>query len=177
MRIIAGKHRGLKLVPFAGKEIRPTSDRVKESVFQILSDRLEGARVLDLFAGSGALGLECLSRGAGEVVFNDHSAESLAVLRKNLAAAKESAKVYRLDYLACLKTVAGPFDLIFCDPPYRMDCMGEILTLVAKRELLSAGGLVVAESERKIAPPCGFEEADARNYGRTSVVFFKRSQI
>ena len=80
MRIIAGKHRGRVLAEFAGKEIRPTSDRVKESLFQILAPRLAGARVLDLFCGSGALGLESLSRGAREAVFNDISAQSLVVL-------------------------------------------------------------------------------------------------
>lgn len=82
MRIIAGKHRGRALAQFAGKNVRPTADRVKESLFQILSARLVGARVLDLFCGSGALGLESLSRGAAEAVFNDRSKESLALLKK-----------------------------------------------------------------------------------------------
>ena len=90
MRIIAGKHRGRALVSFRGDHIRPTPDRVKESLFQILSLKITGARVLDLFAGSGALGLECLSRGAGEVIFNDSSRESISVLEKNLRLAGEN---------------------------------------------------------------------------------------
>ena len=94
MRIIAGKHRGRPLAQFRGEDVRPTSDRAKESLFQILSARLPGARVLDLFCGSGALGLESLSRGAREAVFNDISRGSLAICKKNLAALGEHGTVY-----------------------------------------------------------------------------------
>lgn len=160
------------MAQFQGIGVRPTSDRVKESVFQILSQRLYGARVLDLFCGSGALGLESLSRGAGEVVFNDSSAESIALLQKNLAALKESAKIYRLDYKACLNTVSGKFDLIFVDPPYKENLAAEILTLVKARSLLAEGGLVVFESEREEEPAEGFMVADQRSYGRTKITFF-----
>ncbi len=174
MRIIAGKHRGTKLSAIEG-DIRPTPDRVKESVFQILSGTLVGARVLDLFAGSGALGIEALSRGASEAVFNDNSPVSLSVLKKNLARCRETGKIYSLDHIACLKAVDGKFDLIFCDPPYRYDLAAEILSLVRERELLNEGGLVVYECEREFPIPDGFVLSDRRQYGRVKILFLKRS--
>ena len=175
MRIIAGKYRGRTLAEFRGNDIRPTSDRVKESLFQILSARLMGARVLDLFAGSGALGIEALSRGAAEAVFNDFSRESIAVLKKNLAAVREEAKVYALDFRACLKTVTGKFGLIFADPPYRECFTEEILELIVVRGLLEEGGLVILESEREECIPAGWAISDKRNYGRTKIYMIGRS--
>ncbi len=174
MRIIAGKHRGRVLAEFRGQDIRPTADRVKESLFQILSERLYGARVLDLFCGSGALGLEALSRGAGFVVFNDLSAESLAVCKKNLAALKETGEVYRLDFRVLLRSVAGKFDLIFSDPPYREQFTEEVLEIVAERNLLRPGGRVISESEREERAPAGWTIADFRSYGRTKITMFER---
>lgn len=176
MRIVAGKYRGRTLKEFAGKDIRPTADRVKESVFQILTPYFQGARVLDLFSGSGALGIESLSRGAKEAVFNDVSKESLKVCRANLERVGERAAVYNLDYKNCLKSLAGKFRLIFLDPPYRMECLGEILSLIAERGLLEEDGLVVFEGEREEAPPTGWEIADERRYGRTRVYFFRPVQ-
>ncbi len=174
MRIIAGKHRGLVLASFAGTDIRPTPDRVKESLFQILSDRLTGARVLDLFSGSGALGIECLSRGAAEAVFNDSSKESIALIGKNLCAAHETGRVLRRDYAACLAEVGGMFDLILCDPPYREDFAGRVLSLIGQYSRLKEDGLVVYESERDILPPPDWELSDKRSYGRVKIFFFKR---
>ena len=138
MRIVAGKHRGRVLAQFKGFDVRPTSDRVKESLFQILTPRLAGARVLDLFCGSGALGLEALSRGAKEATFNDASASSAAICKKNLAALRERGIVQISDWRACLMRAAGQFDLIFCDPPYAMDVAGEVLAFIAQRRLLAA---------------------------------------
>ena len=163
------------LAEFRGQDIRPTSDRVKESLFQILSARLPGGRVLDLFCGSGALGLEALSRGAEDVVFNDLSRESLAICRKNLAALKEKGELLSLDFRACLMRVSGQFDLIFSDPPYREDYTLEILRIVAERNLLKEGGLVVAESEREEVAPAGWERLDFRSFGRTKIAMFGRS--
>ncbi len=176
MRIIAGKHRGKKLAEFGGLSVRPTPDRVKESLFQILSERLEGARVLDLFAGSGALGIEALSRGAREAVFNDNSPESRAILQKNLRATGEKGRVYALDFRAALKSVEEKFDLIFADPPYKEEYFAEILSLIGERGLLAAGGLVVYETEREETVPEGWVQRDLRRYGRTRVVFLQRSE-
>ena len=175
MRIIAGKHRGRVLAEFRGMEIRPTSDRVKESLFQIIGDRLAGARVLDLFCGSGALGLESLSRGAKEAVFNDVSRESLAVLKKNLAALREEGQVMQSDYAACLMRMRGKFDIIFCDPPYKMDCREDVLARIAAHDRLAAGGVVIWESEREEEAPAGWRRSDLRSDGRTKIAFFERS--
>ena len=199
MRIIAGRYRGKKLFSLGDAQIRPTGDRVKESLFQILSDRLQGARVLDLFCGSdtifgasvaydnddfcqvlfcgsGALGLECLSRGASEVVFNDASPESLAVARKNLRAVGSDCKTLCYDYRICLSRVTGAFDLIFCDPPYKEDFGKEILGAVKARGLLSAGGLVVYESEREERGAEGWRITDRRSYGRCKITFFAQAE-
>ena len=173
MRIIAGKHRGRVLAQFAGMDVRPTPDRVKESLFQILTPRLSGARVLDLFAGSGALGLESLSRGAREAVFNDVSKDSIGVLEKNLKALREKARVCNLDHRAFLARETGKYDLIFCDPPYKEDFAAEILKEIAARGLLEEDGAVIYESEREEEAPLGWERFDLRRYGRTKVAFFR----
>ncbi len=172
MRIIAGKHRGCVLAAFQGEDVRPTADRVKESVFQILSGRMAESRVLDLFCGSGALGIECLSRGAREAVFNDASKESLALCEKNLKRVKETGTLLNRSFSACLASVDGKFDLIFSDPPYKEHFLPEILSLVAKRRLLSEGGLVIHEGERAEDAIDGWEKVDERRYGRTVVGFF-----
>ena len=172
MRIIAGKHKGRTLANFQGTEIRPTPDRVKESLFQILSEKVRLARVLDLFAGSGALGLECLSRGAREVLFIDAAKESVALTQKNLNLAGEQAKVLQLDFRTVLGRVEGKFDLIFCDPPYKESYLKEILDTVKERELLNAGGLVIYESERDEAGAEGWQLYDKRRYGRVKITMW-----
>ena len=169
MRIIAGKHRGRVLAPIRGMAIRPTPDRVKESLFQILSDRLSGACVLDLFSGSGALGLECLSRGAKSVLFNDSAKESTLLIQKNLRLAGETARVLSLDFRTLLQRTEGGFDLILCDPPYKEEFLKEILTTVKERKLLNAGGLVIYESEREECGAEGWQLFDSRNYGRVNI--------
>ncbi len=181
MRIIGGKYRSRVLAEFAGEDVRPTSDRAKESLFNILAFKLYGARVLDLFSGSGALGLESLSRGAKEVVFNDCAKASIAILKKNLSALKiptngEEAKVYNYDYLTCLDVVKAPFDLILLDPPYRFDYGEKALQKIAEKRLLSENGIAMYERDRpfegKIA---GLEKYDERKYGKTYMTFFRYS--
>ncbi len=173
MRIIAGKYRGRTLASFKGEGIRPTSDRVKESLFQILMPRLAGARVLDLFCGSGALGIECLSRGASEAHFNDVSRESLALLRKNLAGVNERYSVTCRDFRSCLLSAEGKFGVILSDPPYKEDFLPEICSLAARRGLLGGDGILVHESEREEETPAGFDCFDVRRYGRTKVYFLR----
>ena len=182
MRIIGGKYRSRVLADFAGEEVRPTSDRAKESLFNILATKTYGARVLDLFSGSGALGLESLSRGAKEVVFNDFSKDSLAILKKNLAALKipvngEEAKVMHGDYLVSLENVRGQFDLIFLDPPYRFDYGIKALEKIAQKELLTDNGVVVYERDRAFEGEiAGLEKYDERKYGKTYLTFFRKEQ-
>lgn len=180
MRIIGGKYRSRVLAEFAGEDVRPTSDRAKESLFNILSLKMYGARVLDLFCGSGALGLESLSRGAKEVVFNDFSKDSLAIVKKNLATLKiatngEEAKLSGADYLVCLESIRGQFDLIFIDPPYRFDYGVKALEKIAEKGLLSEKGVAVYERDRPFEGEIeGLEQYDERKYGKTYITFFRR---
>ena len=177
MRIIGGKHRGRVLTEFKGEAIRPTADRVKESVFNILSREIAGARVLDLFCGSGALGLECISRGAKEAVFNDCSKDSVAVLTANIKKLGEGevCTVRALDYLACLSALQGKFDIVFLDPPYRFDYGVKAAEEIARRGLLAEDGVIVYERDKP------FEESAAENfglhvrkYGKTYVSFLRK---
>ena len=176
MRIIGGQFKSRKLASFDGEDIRPTGDRAKEALFNILSTRTYGARVLDLFCGSGALGLESLSRGANEVIFNDASKDSLAVLRKNLNALKVQAKVYNLDFTQCLNAVKGQFDIIFIDPPYRLDYGVPAINKIIERNLLRENGVVVYERDREFADTDkligGVHIVDERKYGKTYLTFF-----
>ena len=180
MRIIGGKYRSRVLAEFAGEDVRPTSDRAKESLFNILSLKMYGARVLDLFCGSGALGIESLSRGAKEVVFNDFAKDSLAIVKKNLAALKiavngEEVKLSGADYLVCLESVRGQFDLIFIDPPYRFDYGVKALEKIAQRNLLTENGVAVYERDRAFEGEIeGLEKYDERKYGKTYITFFRR---
>ncbi len=182
MRIIGGKFRSRVLAEFEGEDVRPTSDRVKESLFNILSVKLYGARVLDLFSGSGALGLESLSRGAKEVCFNDCAKASLAILKKNLNALKitpngDEAKLTNCDYLVCLEQARGQFDLIFIDPPYRLEFGEKALQKIAQRGLLSKDGVVVYERDRAFDGEVeGLEKYDERKYGKTYLTFFRRQE-
>lgn len=176
MRIIGGKYRGRVLATFQGEAIRPTADRVKESLFNILAGELYGARVLDLFCGSGALGIESLSRGAKEAVFNDLSKDSLAVTEKNLQKVGEKAKVMRGDYKSALYALSEPFDIIFLDPPYRFPFAADALALIAQKKLLSLSGVVVSERDRPFALsdiPAAMRLTDERKYGKTYLSFFR----
>ena len=180
MRIIGGKHRGRVLTEFKGEAIRPTADRVKESVFNILSREIAGARVLDLFCGSGALGLECISRGAKEAVFNDCSKDSVAVLTANIKKLGEGevCTVRALDYLACLSALQGKFDIVFLDPPYRFDYGVKAAEEIARRGLLAEDGVIVYERdkpfEESAAENFGLHVADVRKYVITYVSFFMK---
>ncbi len=182
MRIIGGKYRSRVLSDFAGESVRPTSDRVKESLFNILFLKLRGARILDLFAGSGALGLESISRGAKEVVFNDCSKDSLFILKKNLSALKiqpngEEAKLINGDYLVCLQNLCGVFDIIFLDPPYAQDFGEKALEKIADRGLLADGGIAVYERDRAFEGEIdGLEKYDERKYGKTYLSFFRKTE-
>ena len=182
MRIIGGKYKSRTLSDFAGDAVRPTSDRAKEALFNILALKIYGARVLDLFAGSGALGLECLSRGAKEVVFNDCARESLAIVKKNLTALKipvngVEASLSGMDYLVCLESARGAFDLIFIDPPYRMDYGISALERIAKKGLLTENGIAVYERDKPFdSEISGLEKYDERKYGRTYFTFFRNAK-
>jgi 16S rRNA (guanine966-N2)-methyltransferase len=171
-RVIAGRYGGRRLQAPRGAATRPTSDRVREALFSILGDRVGGARVLDLFAGSGALGLEALSRGAAQATFVERAAPALAALRANLAALGADAEVVRADALRWLRAApagARQYDLVFLDPPYRRAAalgaeLSELLPAV-----LAPGALVVAESDRRAPIELTIHATDERRYGDTLI--------
>ena len=176
MRIVAGRYRGRKLTPPSDDSVRPTTDRIKETVFNILQWDVEGARVLDLFAGSGALGIECLSRGAAEVVFADKSPASVALIRQNLKGIEGSYRVLTADFMGVLRSGEDKFDLIFIDPPYKSG-LGE-LAVDAAFDLgrVAEGGTVVYEHSSELPFKCAREDLKVRTkvMGSVTVEFIRK---
>jgi 16S rRNA (guanine(966)-N(2))-methyltransferase RsmD len=152
MRVITGSARGRRLKTPANDEIRPTTDNVKEAVFNILQFDIEGRRVLDLFAGTGQLGIECLSRGAREVVFIDQSRDAVKIVKENLKTCGFTAPVLQQDAVAYLHG-GGKFDLIFIDPPYDAGLYDMVLETVNSVDNLTDGGIIVCESRRETPMP------------------------
>ena len=179
MRVISGKYRGLNLAEFRGSDIRPTADRVKESLFNILSYKIMGATVLDLFCGSGSLGIECLSRGAKFVHFNDISPASIAVLNKNLYRLRgEKYAVTTGDWLPCVRGLKQKFDLAFIDPPYADDCGIRAIEELASRKVVYSGGMIVYERDRAFTGTiAGLDVTDERKYGKTYLTFFQPNTV
>lgn len=179
MRVISGKYRRLNLAEFRGSDIRPTADRVKESLFNILSYKIMGATVLDLFCGSGSLGIECLSRGAKFVHFNDISPASIAVLNKNLYRLRgEKYAVTTGDWLPCVRGLKQKFDLAFIDPPYADDCGIRAIEELASRKLVYSGGMIVYERDRAFTGTiAGLDVTDERKYGKTYLTFFQPNTV
>lgn len=153
MRIITGSARGLKLEAPEGLTTRPTSERAKMGVFNILQFEIAGKRVLDLFAGSGQMGLEALSRGAASALFCDADPEAFAVVKRNAAKARlsEKCRFVNVDYKDALRSASGreQFDLIFLDPPYGAHLLSDVLHRIASLRLLADGGYLVIEDERE----------------------------
>ncbi len=178
MRIIGGTSRGLHLTPVgegdAKAHLRPTSDRVRESIFNLLinggyGNPLNGARVLDVFAGTGALGLEALSRGAETATFLENGAAASALLKRNIALMRAGQ---RCTYLKRDATKPGPnpappFDLVFLDPPYGQ-ALGEA-ALTALQHWIAPGALIIWEESTPPRPPAGFAQLDQRKYGDTLI--------
>jgi 16S rRNA (guanine966-N2)-methyltransferase len=172
MRVIAGTWGGRRLQAPPGDATRPTSDRVREALFAVLGGRVEGARVLDLFAGSGALGIEALSRGAAEATFVDSAPRALKALRANLAALDAVAEVRRQDALRFVggaSAAAREYDLVFLDPPYRLaGRLGGGLSAILPA-VLAPGGVVIAESDRRDPLELELPLLDERHYGDTLI--------
>ena len=148
MRVITGSARGRRLKELEGMETRPTTDRVKEGMFSALQFDIEGRRVLDLFAGTGQLGIECLSRGAESAVFVDWRKDAVALIRENLKTTELShkAKVVSGDSMEYLKSVREKFDLIFIDPPYAANLWESALEAIYRFDILSNHGIIICES-------------------------------
>ncbi len=176
MRIIGGRLRGLNLAAVgkrrAGSQLRPTTDRVRESLFNLLlggrfGDPVTGARVLDLFAGTGALGLEALSRGAIFATFVENGRTASKILQENIAraAAEEESRLVRGDATRLVRAPVEPATLVFLDPPYRRELGGPALLAARSGGWIADGALIAWEEADEVAPPPGIARLDARRFG------------
>ena len=170
MRIITGKAKGVRLKTLEGDTTRPTAERVKEAVFSMIQFDLEERSVLDLFAGSGQMALEALSRGAAECVFCDNSRDSIRLIKANIAhcKAQEGARVIPGDFRKTLANLDGQFDIILLDPPYDQGFLGPAFELIREHDLLAEDGVIVAEHRKEEDLPeefCGYEKIKERKYG------------
>lgn len=177
MRVITGTARGANLFTLEGEEVRPTAQRVKEAMFSVVQFYVAGARVLDLFAGSGQLGIEALSRGASSAVFVDANPDSLVIIRQNLEKTgfSDRAKVVRNDAFRYVSRMAGEFDILFIDPPYYKGLAKKAVRRVA--DLVSDGGILLAETELNAGMPetaGDLQFIKNYRYGQTSISMYRR---
>ncbi|MBN1254055.1 MAG: 16S rRNA (guanine(966)-N(2))-methyltransferase RsmD [Deltaproteobacteria bacterium] len=182
MRIIGGEFKGRRLLVPHGRRIRPTSDRVREAIFDILGPAWTFQRALDLFAGTGSLGIEALSRGADEVVFVEQGKGALTILKGNLKALGLKSRSWVLPLtakrgIAVLGERKEAFDLIFIDPPYGKGLGGKTIEEITRRGIINSAGVIVIEhsSKEEIILPTGLELSQQRRYGDTSVSFFHKA--
>ena len=180
MRVITGSARGIVLKTPDGLSTRPTADRVKEALFSAIQFHIPAAKVLDLFGGTGQLGIEALSRGAKSAVFVDLQESACKLIRENLRRThlEESSKVIRSDYVAYLKNCSEKFDIIFLDPPYAEKFLENSLKMITEIDILQSGGIIVAErpveKELNVDFP-GYERSRDYKYGNVLIAIFRKS--
>ena len=180
MRVISGKARGVNLKTPAGTATRPTADRVKEAVFSIIQFDLPGATVLDLFGGTGQLGIEALSRGAKNAVFVDERDDACKLIRENLKRTKleGEGRIIRSDYCAFLKSTSQKFDIIFLDPPYAEVFLENSLNLITQIDILQSGGIIVTErpvEKELLVDFTGYNRSKDYKYGNTLITLFRKN--
>ena len=183
MRVISGSAKGTKLISLEGNQTRPTLDRIKESLFNILQNQIMDSYVLDLFAGSGALGIEALSRGAKKVVFCDKSSQAIEVITKNLERTHflEKSIIVKQEYKKALTRFSGQekFDLIFIDPPYEAGIAVKAIEEILSLDLLKKEGVLVLETDQEQRELEQLKKVevnvyDLRKYGRVRLIFLNR---
>ena len=180
MRVITGSARGVRLLTPKGLDTRPTAERVKEAVFSIVQFEIEGRSVLDLFAGTGQMGIEALSRGAREAVFVDAARDAAALVRENLKRARldRQAQVVQSDSLSYLAACRRKFDLIFLDPPYAEDLLEKSLQKISEIDILSDGGIIICERPAGKAHPGqipGLTAGKDYRYGKTLISLYRKT--
>ena len=175
MRVISGKYKGKSLQGFDIDGTRPTMDRVKESLFASIQNYVKGSICLDLFAGSGGLGIEALSEGALSCYFVDNNKIVIDILKKNLTSLKveEDYFLIKKDYVEALKTFDMKFDIIFLDPPYHLNMMNNAIDLIIENNLLNDGGIIVCEYEEGTVN-CDLQILKEKRYGSKNVTIFKK---
>ena len=179
MRVITGKARGVVLKTPEGMATRPTADRVKEALFSIIQFDIAGAKVLDLFGGTGQLGIEALSRDASSAVFVDEREDACKLIRENLKRTKleNSARVIRSDYMAFLKNCRENFDIIFLDPPYAEVFLENSLKLITEIDILQSGGIIVAErpvEKELLFEFPGFSRSKDYKYSKSILTIYRK---
>ncbi len=180
MRVITGTARGKRLGQLNGTETRPTTDRVKEGIFNIIQFDIEGRRVLDLFAGTGQMGIECLSRGAAHCTFVDRRRDAIHLVGENLrlTGLADRAKVLQAEAPACLRAMAGErFHLIFLDPPYQTNLLENALKTVAAIDILAENGIIICESPLNHPLPelpAPYRRGRDYRYGKIQVTLYRK---
>lgn len=182
MRIIAGEHRGRVIMTPKGWNTRPTQGRTRESIFNIIRNEIPGASVLDLFAGSGAFGLEALSRGASMAVFVDRARDARDAIDQNIRALRlmDQTRLLCCDYTEALRRLGREnqqFDILFLDPPYQMADLDALFLNIQKSGVAAFGALWIYEHAKESASPDGLRIVDERAYGETRVTFMKASEV
>jgi 16S rRNA (guanine966-N2)-methyltransferase len=183
MRVIAGKSRGRTLKAVAGINTRPTTDKVKEAIFSMIGPHFDQERVLDLFAGTGGLGIEALSRGARQAVFIDIESKSIDVIKQNLQSTgfAGQSEIYRTDAVRSLKALKKrgvAFDLVFLDPPYRLHIIPQLVTTLSAENLLTDGAIIVCEHDRTVVLPEIIDKVafwKSAQYGDTHITVYQAS--
>lgn len=179
MRVITGKARGVNLKTPEGMQTRPTADRVKEALFSVINFDIPGAAVLDLFGGTGQLGIEALSRGANSAVFVDESEKACLLIKENLRRTKleQQGRVVRNDYLAYLRGCKEKFDIILLDPPYAEVFLENALNCITEIDILRSGGIIVCERplEKELSYEfAGYSRSKDYKYGKTLITLYRK---
>ncbi|MFZ5943793.1 MAG: 16S rRNA (guanine(966)-N(2))-methyltransferase RsmD [Bacillota bacterium] len=180
MRIIAGICRGKKLKSVKGTKTRPTADRVKEAVFNVLGPRIFDANFLDLFSGTGSIGIEALSRGAEFAYFVEEDRNALQVIKENIqgCAMEEKSKILPLDWVKALNNMENiiKFHLVYMDPPYKLEIIEQLLEKLVEKNLLNENGIVIAETSANAQTPSGFKNLTwvrEKRYGDTKITYYQ----
>ena len=180
MRIIAGKRKGLNIKTIEGESTRPTRDMVREALFSILTSKIPDAKFLDLFAGSGAIGIEAISRGAAEACFSDTNPQCIKIIKENIDKAnfENESRIFNLDYKLVLKKLKDEkFDVIFIDPPYNKGLGVDAIMRISEYDLLTDDGVIILETDtnEEVPEEIGiYEKYNNKKYGRNILNLFKR---
>lgn len=173
MRVNAGKYKGMVLKSPTSDNVRPTGDKVRQAMFTKLQFFIPEKKVLDLFAGSGAMGIEALSRGASKVVFVDKDKRSISLIKQNTARLVEPYIIKNCDYTVALNTLTEKFDLIFIDPPYASGFYNNALALIKSNNLLNDGGIIVCEHDITTKIESDFNVIDEKKYGSVMLTYLQ----